>query len=118
MSNDFMFTAQNGYEYIARLVEAGGQYGRNGCLVNGAKPMVEFYLRSKHDHDDLGWVGYTSKWYFVSRCYVETFMGLDGYGREGGCSVHGVALDGRDYELSLSPETCKKVARWLLNLEN
>jgi hypothetical protein len=65
-------------KYNVRIVRKGDKYGRDNCLTYDKEdqPMVEFYIGN----------------YFVSRYYVATILGTDGYGSGEG----GLILDGGD----------------------
>ena len=69
-------------KFNVRVVNKGDKYGRDFCLTHdGDKPLVEFY-DVRYPHTEFG--------QFVSRYYVETILGEDGYGRAEG----GLCLDG------------------------
>ena len=64
-------------KFNVRIVRAGDRYGRDFCLTHDKdEPLVEFYIGD----------------YFVSRYYVATILGTDGYGS----GVGGLILDGGD----------------------
>lgn len=66
-------------KFNVRIVRAGDRYGRDFCLTHDKdEPLVEFYIGD----------------YFVSRYYVATILGTDGYGSGEG----GLILDGGDIE--------------------
>ena len=66
-------------KFNVRIVRAGDRYGRDNCLTyDKDEPLVEFYIGD----------------YFVSRYYVATILGTDGYGSGEG----GLILDGGDIE--------------------
>jgi hypothetical protein len=69
-------------KFNVRVVNKGDKYGRDFVLINDSdKPLVEFY-DARYPHTEFG--------QFVSRYYVSTILGTDGYGRaEGGLSLHG-----------------------------
>jgi hypothetical protein len=69
-------------KFNVRILRAGDRYGRDFCLTHDKdEPLVEFY-DSRYPHCDYG--------QFVSRYYVSTILGTDGYGRgEGGLILHG-----------------------------
>jgi hypothetical protein len=69
-------------KFNVRVVNKGEKYGLNFCLTHKQeKPLVEFY-DARYPHTEFG--------QFVSRYYVETILGEDGYGsKEGGLSLHG-----------------------------
>ena len=70
--------------FNVRIVNNGEKYGREFCLTHdGDKPMVEFYDR-RYPHTQYG--------QFVSRYYVGTLLGLDGF--YGGEPTGGLCLDG------------------------
>lgn len=105
----FPFEADNGIPYMARLVERGDRYGRNGCLTHDREdadsfgPMVEFYdLRYKHDD-------WPVDGYFVSRYYTQTFCE----------SKEGVLLqqdDQRKQDWVLSAKDKAKVMDWIAQM--
>jgi len=69
-------------KFNVRVVNKGEKYGRDFCLTHDSdKPLVEFY-DSRYPHTEFG--------QFVSRYYVSTILGTDGYGRAEG----GLILDG------------------------
>lgn len=64
-------------KFNVHIVRAGDRYGRDNCLTyDKDEPLVEFYIGD----------------YFVSRYYVATILGTDGYGSGEG----GLILDGGD----------------------
>jgi hypothetical protein len=69
-------------KFNVRIVNKGDKYGLNNCLTHeGDKPLVEFY-DTRYPHTEFG--------QFVSRYYVETILGDDGYGpKDGGLNLHG-----------------------------
>lgn len=70
--------------FNVRIVNNGEKYGREFCLTHDEdKPMVEFYDR-RYSHTQYG--------QFVSRYYVGTLLGLDGF--YGGEPTGGLCLDG------------------------
>ena len=69
-------------KFNVRVVNQGDKYGRDFCLTHDkANPLVEFY-DARYPHTEFG--------QFVSRYYVSTILGTDGYGRAEG----GLCLDG------------------------
>lgn len=69
------------------VVTQGDQYGRNNCLTHDKPgPMVEFY-----DTKYAGKDGFAPHGQFVSRYYLATLLGVDGYGSG---PTTGLALDG------------------------
>ena len=74
-----MFTVQNdqGRTFAVRIVRKGDAYGLHDCLIHDEdKPLVEFYDASQ-DPKKFGERGQ-----FVSRYYVDTLTGRDGFGRD------------------------------------
>jgi len=70
--------------FNVRIVNNGDKYGREFCLTHDEdKPMVEFYDR-RYPHTQYG--------QFVSRYYVGTLLGHDGF--YGGQPTGGLCLDG------------------------
>ena len=70
-------------KFNVRVINKGDKYGLDFCLThNEDKPLVEFY-DSRYPHTEFG--------QFVSRYYVDTILGKEGYhGRsEGGLCLHG-----------------------------
>ena len=69
-------------KFNVRVVNKGEKYGCDFCLTHdGDKPLVEFY-DARYPHTEFG--------QFVSRYYVETILGDDGYGpKDGGLSLYG-----------------------------
>ena len=69
-------------KFNVRIVNKGDKYGRDFCLTHTEdKPLVEFY-DARYPHTEFG--------QFVSRYYVETILGDDGYGsKAGGLSLYG-----------------------------
>jgi hypothetical protein len=83
-------------KFNVRIVRAGDRYGRDNCLTYDKEdqPMVEFYIGD----------------YFVSRYYVATILGTDGYGSGEG----GLILDGGDINgTTVSEEDMKTVRNYL-----
>ena len=69
-------------KFNVRVVNKGDKYGRDFCLTHDEdKPLVEFY-DSRYPHTEFG--------QFVSRYYVSTILGDDGYGsKNSGLCLHG-----------------------------
>jgi hypothetical protein len=70
-------------KYNIRVVDKGMKYGRDFCLTNESeKPLVEFY-DARYPHTEFG--------QFITRYYVGTILGNDGYSGKG---EGGLILDG------------------------
>jgi hypothetical protein len=69
-------------KFNVRVVNKGDKYGLNNVLThNEDKPLVEFY-DVRYPHTEFG--------QFVSRYYVSTILGDDGYGpKDSGLNLHG-----------------------------
>ena len=69
-------------KFNVRVVNKGDKYGRDFCLTHDSdKPLVEFY-DVRYPHTEFG--------QFVSRYYVSTILGDDGYGpKNSGLNLHG-----------------------------
>ena len=78
---------ETGITFLARIVKVGDRYGRDMCLVNDTRAMIEFYdTRHSFDRDPAG----EMLGQFVSRYYVGTLRNsLDRRGE-----VTGLCLDG------------------------
>ena len=89
-------------KFNVRVVNQGDKYGRNLCLTHSKpEPMVEFY-DSRYPHTEFG--------QFVSRYYVATILGEDGYGSGQG----GLCLDGGNADVwSVSAEDMDTVRAFL-----
>jgi hypothetical protein len=89
-------------KFNVRVVNQGDKYGRDFCLTHDEqKPLVEFY-DSRYPHTEFG--------QFVSRYYVETILGEDGWGRAEG----GLCLDGGNADSwSVSAEDMDTVRAFL-----
>jgi len=86
-------------KFNVRVVNKGDKYGRDFCLTHDSdKPMVEFY-DSRYPHTEFG--------QFVSRYYVSTILGTDGYGRAEG----GLILDGGNADVWTVKEGDMNVVR-------
>lgn len=83
--------------WMVRIVKQGDKYGLNNCLTHD-KPvsMVEFYDTSNGEQ-------------FVSRYYVETFLGID--------DGVGLMLDGGCSAWNLDAESVGSVKEWINNGE-
>lgn len=115
MDNHMKFTAANGHAYLARIVFKGDKYGLDGCLTHDKDdPVVEFYLQtSEVVGRSLKWEELDEPWWFISRYYVSTFLGLCEYSHRGGPVASGMCLDGGYPEYSLSAADCLKVGKWV-----
>ena len=88
-------------KFNVRIVNKGDKYGRDFCLThNEDKPLVEFY-DARYPHTEFG--------QFVSRYYVETILGDDGYGSKAG----GLSLDGGIPEWTVSASDMETVRSFL-----
>ena len=88
-------------KFNVRVVTKGEKYGRDFCLTHdGDKPLVEFY-DARYPHTEFG--------QFVSRYYVETILGDDGYGPKDG----GLSLDGGIPEWTVPASDMDTVRDWL-----
>jgi hypothetical protein len=87
-------------KFNVRVVNKGDKYGRDFCLTNEGKPLVEFY-DARYPHTEFG--------QFVSRYYVETILGDDGYGPKDS----GLSLDGGIPEWTVSAEDMATVRDYL-----
>ena len=86
-------------KFNVRVVNKGDKFGRDFCLTHDSdKPMVEFY-DSRYPHTEFG--------QFVSRYYVSTILGTDGYGRAEG----GLILDGGNADVWTVKEGDMNVVR-------
>ena len=69
--------------FNVRILSKGDKYGRDFCLTHDEdKPIVEFYDR-RYPHTEFG--------QFITRYYVGTILGNDGYSGKG---EGGLILDG------------------------
>lgn len=116
-------TSVAGEPMLVRFVKLGARYGLEGCLTHPnystcqETPLVEFYFRGHVlKHGDLAWEGREGCW-FVSRYYLDTFLGTSEYSRGGGPVKTGLCLDGGMRGYDLSAETCQKVAAWIESLD-
>jgi hypothetical protein len=86
-------------KFNVRVVNKGDKYGRDFVLTHDSdKPLVEFY-DSRYPHTEFG--------QFVSRYYVSTILGTDGYGRAEG----GLILDGGNADVWTVKESDMDVVR-------
>jgi len=87
---DIVYTTEpNPHErsFAVVVVAQGDQYGRDNCLTHDKPdPMVEFY-----DTKYAGKEGFAPHGQFVSRYYLTTLLGLDGFGSG---PTTGLGLDG------------------------
>ncbi len=82
-------------KYNVRIVSKGERYGREDCLTHDDdRPMVEFYDRrsASDDYERYSEDDWQSRGYFVSRYYVGTLLGTDGFYK--GVPTGGLCLDG------------------------
>ena len=88
-------------KFNVRVVNKGDKYGLNNVLThNEDKPLVEFY-DVRYPHTEFG--------QFVSRYYVSTILGDDGYGpKDSGLNLHGGVP-----EWTVSKEDMDTVRGWL-----
>jgi len=88
-------------KFNVRVVNQGDKYGRDFCLTHdGDRPLVEFY-DARYPHTQFG--------QFVSRYYVSTILGTDGYGSAEG----GLSLDGGIPEWTVSADDMATVRTFL-----
>lgn len=82
--------------WLVRIVKQGDRYGLNNCLIHD-KPdsILEFYDTSNGEQ-------------FVSRYYVETFLGI----RKG----MGLMLDGGSPQWDIDEESIDAVKEWLKSI--
>jgi len=68
---------ESGQPFRMRVVNNGDKYGRDMCLTHSEdNPLIEFYdRRYSHDVDPEG----TPLGQFVSRYYLSTLVGEDGF---------------------------------------
>ena len=77
MTKELVFDALNGRKYKVRVVNQGEHYGLNNVLTHEDEtPMIGFNLVRKGNSD-----------YFVSRYYMDTFLGI--HHNDGLCLVSG-----------------------------
>ena len=90
-------------KYNVRIVRKGDTYGREFCLTyDKDEPMVEFY-DARNKTDEYG--------YFVSRYYVGTILGTEGYY---GSGKGGLCLDGGNRnEWSVEEEDMDTIRNYL-----
>jgi len=89
-------------KFNVRVVNQGDKYGRDFCLTHDSdRPLVEFY-DARYPHTEFG--------QFVSRYYVSTILGTDGWGG----TESGLCLDGGNAnEWSVSAEDMATVRSFL-----
>ncbi len=80
--------------WAVRVVENGGKYGLDDCLVNEGTPLVEFY-DTRYEHTDLG--------QFVSRYFIDTLTRGEG----------GLNLDGGVPAWSVNEPCMHRIRDWL-----
>ena len=102
-----MFTIQNdqGRMFNVRIVREGDRYGLDDCLTHNGAPMVEFYDASQ-DPAKFGERGQ-----FVSRYYVDTLTGRDGFGRDIR-NGHALNLHGGVEAWTLDPWAAAQAVDW------
>ena len=119
------FTSFWGKPMLARLVRLGDRYGLNGCITHSLEgrytsdkePMIEFYTLVGDDTaGSLAWDGAKGYW-FISRYYLNTFLGKSVYSFNGGPVRNGLSLDGGYPEYDLDAHDCQKVAAWIESLD-
>ena len=92
----FKFTNdETGLSFTARVIDTGDNYGKDNCLVNDGKPLVEFYDARYDFTPGLG--------QFVTRYYVDTIKEHQG----------GLILDGGVPDWTISASNVSDVQRWL-----
>ena len=90
----YEFTNSNGQALVARLILKGDRYGRNNCLVNEDKPMIEFNTQSGGH---------------VSRYHLETFLLGWPVGGDDTALARGICLEGSAREYDLTAQECRRV---------
>lgn len=106
-----MFKSEAGKAWGVRLLPVGARYGRNNCLLVEDELMVEFY-DADYAKDGIknsplfGMLGQ-----FVSRYYVRTLLGEDGYGRDD--RDQGLNLDGGVPSWRLDAGTYRVILAWI-----
>lgn len=85
--------------FNTKIINVGDKYGRNDCLINDDRPMIEFY-DPRYQHTPLG--------QFVSRYYIFTILERD-YG--------GLCLDGGIPEWTVSAEDMQEIRAWLRKIK-
>lgn len=119
------FTSFKGVPMLARLVRLGDRYGLDGCITHSLEdkytsskePLIEFYiLIGDNKKGSLAWDGIMGYW-FISRYYLDTFLGTCIYSRNGGPVKNGLCLDGAYHEYDLDAQDCQKVAAWIESLD-
>jgi hypothetical protein len=93
-------TNDHGRTFTVRLLATGDAYGRTNALT-ADKPLVEFY--------DTSVQGFGPRGQFVSRYYVTSILGTDGYGSGTG----GLDLDGGVPEWDVDAAAMATVRTWL-----
>lgn len=82
--NTLSITNDAGRPFTVRFLATGDAYGRTNSLT-ADKPLVEFFDATYADEKAFGPLGQ-----FVSRYYVASLLGTDGYGRgTGGLDLNG-----------------------------
>lgn len=85
-----------GHIFAVRTVYVGDRYGREGCQVNDAETMVEFYDRTYIDFDS--WSGalgqFVCRYYLSSLLYMRDIASPDCMGLNLYVSVPAWAIDG------------------------
>jgi hypothetical protein len=80
----------DGRRFNVRLVVQGESYGRDNCLAHDkADPLVEFYDATYANQKTFGALGQ-----FVSRYYLSTLKGEDGFTIRRPGPSRGLCLDG------------------------
>jgi hypothetical protein len=94
-------TSTTGVRFNARILNPGDRYGLDDCLTwDEDRPGVEFY-DTRYMH--------TSRGQFVSRYYVATILGDDGYGSGTG----GLDLMGYEPSWKIDAAAMDVVRAWL-----
>jgi hypothetical protein len=97
------FANEHGRVFAVRLLPGGARYGRTNSLIADGL-MVEFYDTTGADDGPFGPLGQ-----FVSRYYVATILGTDGYGSGQG----GLDLDGGVPVWKIGAAAMGEIRSWL-----
>lgn len=103
----FTVENENGRKFNVRLVRKGDRYGLNNCRVHDEdKALVEFYDATQ-DPNKFGICGQ-----FVSRYYLDTLTGRDGWGRDLRNGSSSLALNGGVEAWTLDPWAVGQAVDW------
>lgn len=98
--------AYAGRTFVARIIHTGDRYGRNRCITNDGKPMIEFLDATYAGKDGFDVLGQ----FTGGRYYVETLLGNERHGRR---LTGGLNLDGGIDVWTIDAEAMNKVYAWL-----